>query len=392
MLKLGFLIVAKYIYAFGEYIYTSTLLFMDIMFIIPFFAFPFFIAVHLFYELLLERPWFTHTILRVIEVLSIIVLPVLFLLFSDSGSKNNCCTDDVFFSPSHRLTLYVLIVACVAAYFYSSFRKNIASPLLEITINCLLMIGIAINIAVGFQNKEIILFALTNLPIILLFILALIKNQRAIIKHLECFDYLHGNIAERAAWAFLRLPVLIKLPLLMLLCLPVVFIITTALLLFGQKPDSVIRAFTDTYHLGLSQLNSECDNVNCGGHYLCSVAANGHANVVKPKRMGVRAGGNIICNRQLLISNAFEELLQEKLPFLHKSVRRAYNRVGNCVHKYYGIFNNKFVADAIYILMKPAEWFFITTLYMFDSKPENRIAKQYLSKEDRLNIENKYKH
>ncbi|MCC6290269.1 MAG: hypothetical protein IT249_20515 [Chitinophagaceae bacterium] len=37
--------------------------------------------------------------------------------------------------------------------------------------------------------------------------------------------------------------------------------------------------------------------------------------------------------------------------------------------------------------MKPLEWIFLLVLYTFDKSPENRIAKQYLSVEDRNNIE-----
>jgi hypothetical protein len=36
--------------------------------------------------------------------------------------------------------------------------------------------------------------------------------------------------------------------------------------------------------------------------------------------------------------------------------------------------------------MKPFEWFFLFTLYSFDRNPENRIAKQYLSYNDRKKI------
>jgi hypothetical protein len=170
--------------------------------------------------------------------------------------------------------------------------------------------------------------------------------------------------------------------------LPLLAIVTGILIVFGQKPDSIIRAFTDTYRHGFSQLDHECDSVICDGHYLCTVAAKGHRKFVKPQRLGERGGRTIICNRQLLVSNAFEELLQERLPFLHKRIRGAYNHVGNMVHRYYGIFNNKYVADTVYVLMKPLEWFFIIVLYAFDRKPENRIAKQYLSKADREQLKN----
>jgi hypothetical protein len=108
---------------------------------------------------------------------------------------------------------------------------------------------------------------------------------------------------------------------------------------------------------------------------------------VKPIRKGFRKGNPVTCNRQLLISNAFEELIQEKLPALHIAIRKQYDKVGNVIHRYYGIFSNKFIADIVYVLMKPLEWIFLLVLYTCDEKPENRIAKQYLKPEDRKRIE-----
>ena len=151
------------------------------------------------------------------------------------------------------------------------------------------------------------------------------------------------------------------------------------MLVCGQRPDSLLRAFTDTYHNGLSQLEKDCQGVQCGGvHFLCSVAAKGHAPLVRPLRFGVRGGKKILCNRQLLVSNAFEEWLQEHVPALHRPVRRHYNRVGALIHRYYGVFDKKWVADGVYILMKPLEWAFVLFLYCFDRQPENRIARQYI--------------
>ena len=158
------------------------------------------------------------------------------------------------------------------------------------------------------------------------------------------------------------------------------------MLLFGQKPDSIIKAFTETYRHGFSQWSYKCDNVQCGRHYLCSVAAKGHPQIVKPQRLGIRNGHQIICNRQLLISNAFEELVQERMPFIHTCIRQQYNKVGYFIHRYYYLFNNKFLSDIIYIFMKPLEYFFLLVLYTFDRKPENRIEQQYLNKNDRQQI------
>jgi hypothetical protein len=119
-----------------------------------------------------------------------------------------------------------------------------------------------------------------------------------------------------------------------LLFFPVLLSLSLFLMLFGQKPDSFIRAFTDTYKHGFSQLDHLCDNVECGGHFLCSVAANGHKKLVSPKRYGIRGGGKIICNRQLLIANAFEDLIQEKTPKIHHQIRTHYNKVGDQIHRY----------------------------------------------------------
>lgn len=230
---------------------------------------------------------------------------------------------------------------------------------------------------------DLLLSTIGNLPIIILFIRQLFINHQYFVKQYQTEKYQPTNKFNHFAWKLLSSRPIVKFPVLFLLCFPLLVILTSILLLFGQKPDSAIRAFTDTYKHGLSQLDHLCENVDCGGHFLCSVAANGHSTLVKPIRYGARNGGKIICKRQLLVSNAFEELIEQKLPKTHRFIRRNYNKVGNIVHRYYSIFNNKFVADTIYVLMKPLEWFFLIILYTFDKKPESRIAQQYLHKNDR---------
>lgn len=163
----------------------------------------------------------------------------------------------------------------------------------------------------------------------------------------------------------------------MILALPVLVVLSLLLYVFGQRPDSVIRAFTETYNNRFSQWDYQCENVQCGGHYLCSVAANGHKRVVRPVRIGKRNGHYIICNRQLLVSNAFEELIQEKYPALHRVIRKQYDKVGDMVHRNYNVYSKKWVSDIVYVIMKPAEWAFLLVLYFADRKPEQRIARQY---------------
>jgi hypothetical protein len=169
----------------------------------------------------------------------------------------------------------------------------------------------------------------------------------------------------------------VKHPLILVLGLPFFFVVDTILLLLGQQRNSTILAFTETSGLPLSALDPTCRGVSCGEHYLCSVAANGHPLLVKPLRVGVRHGRPIICNRQLLVANAFEELLEENFPSVHRVIRRNYDRVGDFIHKDYTPYKNPWLCDLIYLLMKPADWCFLTVLYLCDRKPEERIARQY---------------
>lgn len=324
--------------------------------------------------------------LKWLEVFAVIVTPLIFLFLADFGTVNDCCSDSAFFAPPHRLTIYVLIILCTLFYFYASWRSKLAAPLFELLVNCFLITGIILNVFVSIQAEEAFLWLPGNLPVIALFLTALVKNHQLLLDETFPRDIKHHSPLGKLCNLVLRSNVFIKYPLLLLLCLPLLILIALLLLLFGQQLDSTIKAFTETYKHGLSQWDYMCDNVQCGGHYLCSVAANGHAKIVKPQRYGERNGNKIICNRQLLISNAFEELIEEKFPKLHRTIRRKYDYVGNFVHRFYKVFNNKFFSDAIYFLMKPLEWLFLITLYLFDQNPENRIAQQYLNKSQRLSI------
>jgi hypothetical protein len=319
--------------------------------------------------------------IRILEIVTIIGLPFIYLNVVEN-KVNDCCSDSATFSPEHRLTIYSLITICILAYFYSSFKTTLKSPVLEVLTNAVLLLGVIFNVFIAVQVEQFI-WLFGNLPICMLFILQLIDNQKKFITlHHSIANEETKNSITKMAWRILTLKPIMKFPILLILCLPLLTGISCLLLLFGQKPDSIIRAFTDTYKHGFSQLDYLCDNVDCGGHFLCSVAAGGHREFVKPIRYGERNGSKIICNRQLLIANAFEELIEQKSPGVHHLVRRNYNKVGNVIHRYYFIFNNKLIADVVYIFMKPLELFFLLTLYTFDQRPENRIARQYLSKTD----------
>ncbi len=356
--------------------------------IILLFLVPTLIIIADFIRYLIAGKRFTKIILfRVLEFIIVLGYPLFYLVVVDEH-KNDCCTDSATFSPEHSLTIYVLIAICMVAYLFSTFRKKISSPIAEVLISCALLFGIVFNIILSTHVVQP-LWLFGNLPVMILFLMQMLRNHQLFLTYSNSASFKTGSGVHAVIWKILKLKLIYQFPFLLILCLPLLAALAGFLMLFGQQQDSAIRAFTDTYKHGLSQLDHVCYNVECGGHFLCSMAAGGHHQIVKPERFGERLGMRIICNRQLLVANAFENLVETRLPGVHQIIRRHYNKVGDQIHRYYWVFENKFIADSIYLLMKPLEWMFLVVLYTFDQNPENRIARQYLSPIDREMSEQK---
>ena len=163
----------------------------------------------------------------------------------------------------------------------------------------------------------------------------------------------------------------------LIMMLPLLGVILCILVLFGQRPDYAIKAWTETADWRLSEQIAP-PNISVDEHYLCTVAAGGHAGLVKPLRMGERHGHRVVVNRQLCIANAFEQILEERVPRFHRLVRKVYDTCGLPVAR---LIRTKFTADIVYLCMKPLEWIFLIIIYLCDVKPENRIAIQYLPRD-----------
>ena len=162
----------------------------------------------------------------------------------------------------------------------------------------------------------------------------------------------------------------------LVLMFPLLGVLIAILMLFGQAPDSVIKAFTETSDWNLS-LREAPQNVMYDEHYLCTVAAGGHKTIVKPVRLGRRHGHEVIVNRQLCIANAFEQVLEERTPGFHRALRHFYDTYGFPVAR---LIHSQYTADLVYFIMKPLEWIFLCVLYLTDAHPENRITVQYTGK------------
>ena len=297
-------------------------------------------------------------------------------------------------SREHILTILVLAAVGLAAYAVLRSRKE-RPPLAKVLAMAGVYIGIAVNLLfiiqlLGvladnsvFMNTlpfDVLLMLLVPFNYSVLAVVLLVETVREQGQKLEEEEISGGVelyksrflndcsriLAGSRRWALYAL----------LLTLPLLCVIVVILLLFGQKPDSVIRAFTETADWTLSTKVAPPEVV-VDAHYLCTVALRGHEKLVRPTRMGLRRGEKIVVNRQLCVANAFEQLLEERTPRFHRAVRKFYDTYGYPVSRH---IRTPLAADAVYLIMKPLEWLFVAVLYLFDAKPEDRIARQYLPK------------
>ena len=297
------------------------------------------------------------------------------------------------FSREHLLTVIVLFAVGVFSYAFLKNRKEKAAPLAKVLAMAGAYIGIAVNLFIIiqlwgvrahnslFMNAvpfDVLLMMLVPLNYIVLAVTELAATVRMQSLFLDSgekegeqepysrrfLNDCNRILAESRHWAFYAL----------LLTLPLLCVITVVLLLFGQRPDSAIRAFTETSDWTLSTKISPPD-LTTGMHYLCTVALRSHGKLVRPTRMGLRRGEGIEVNRQLCVANAFEQLLEERTPRFHRAVRKFYDTYGYPISRH---IRTPLAADIVYLIMKPLEWLFAAVLYLFDEKPENRIALQYL--------------
>lgn len=293
-------------------------------------------------------------------------------------------------SGDHMLTLVVMALVGFVSYLILKFAGRHLAPLAKVLciggvyggmiVNVLFLIQLicgarpeGISSVQVFEENVIFILSLCIVPVLFFIHVAdmfkdLIRRQA---EEQMQVKYENGFLAKCNAFllkgAHMYWAALIAM-------IPLYGIVICILCLLGQKPDSVIQAFTKTSDWVLSQEISP-PPVEYDAHYLCTVSLQGHRGLVKPTRYGIRRGQRIVVNRQLCVANAFEQLLEERTPRFHRAVRNFYDTYGYPISKW---ITNPWSADVVYLLMKPLEWIFVIVLYFFDAKPENRISTQYL--------------
>lgn len=280
-------------------------------------------------------------------------------------------------------TLTVLL--CVALLGYLVLKYNQIKqlpPLMLVFALAGLYIGMGITLLSLVQM-------ISEIPLVIYFVNILLIGFKTIVTVVQVYQEKLPQVAGQQAGVMRRLKALIQNAsnwpwLAFILAIPLLGLIIAVLSLFGQAPDSVIKAWTETADWTLSEKISAPDLAFRDDHYLCTVAATGHRRFVKAQRMGIRGGRKIVVNRQLCIANAFEQIIQEKTPSAHRHIRRFYDQHGYPLARK---INTQYTADLVYLIMKPLEWLFLAIIYLVDTQPENRIALQYITPPEQEQLE-----
>lgn len=274
------------------------------------------------------------------------------------------------FPGSMPTVLAILILSLVGFLILSIIDVNKTPPLVTVLAMSALYAGLIFSVVFTFHVIDLVYDEILDLYLLLPPLNFLLMSFRVICRIIKEYRFPEekAGISRRVLNDARKWPVIA-----LLLMLPLLGVLFCIMMLFGQTPDAAIRAFTDTADFRLSQMTAP-QNLYYDEHYLCTVAAGGDPEIVHPLRMGVRHGHKVIVNRQLCIANAFEQILEERTPRLHRTVRSFYDAYGFPLAK---LIRSKKEADIVYILMKPLEWFFLIVLYLTDVHPEDRIAMQY---------------
>lgn len=281
------------------------------------------------------------------------------------------------FGEAHLPSLFFIIVVALNAYWASQLFKHQQAPLVAVLIPLGLMQGLLLNIALlGHFGSYVILgfmYPMMGFELVAPLFNAILFARALYANHCHFQEKLDLEAFQRTIWYPLaRWCFPTRSFVYFVLVWPFAYLQQALLTLFGQRADGVLRAFVESCGFTFS------DPAFCPppeGHYLCTVATHGHPKLVKPLRPGWRRGHLITVNRQLLIANAFEQWLEEYAPRLHRPLRRFYDRLGIPVDKWS---RQPWLANGLYLLMKPLEWIFLAWLYLVDVQPENRVITQYL--------------
>lgn len=339
-----------------------------------------------------------HAAYLLTGILVLVALPIAGLLVD--GAADNCVGSkcDPNFRPLAMPQVFGLVplhVVSVVAFFLSARRPEALSPRAEAAIATSLFGGMVLQLFLGVQFVPAVPLAIVVIPLPILMpyaafpllfhaVLRRLRNRghealvaRAeeevrgktpgevgyrqpaeveVVPRVETARPIHGRTF---GFGLLGLPFLLGL-----------HAVVNAVVF--RSATGGVDAFLRTCSYPLSRMPTPPPG-DC--HYLCTIAAQGSPSLVKPMRWGTRRGKPIVVNRQLALANAFEDLLHERWPSFGRFARRTYDALAFPVSR---ALSRRWLANVIYVAMKPAELVFALTLLFLDpGDPEARIERMY---------------
>ena len=334
------------------------------------------------YNCIAEKP----RLEKVISTLTVFIGGVfylgLFALNYEQGGEWYVQVNDMQYhnsiSTEYSGIIWIVLLGFVGYFILLYVKADRLSPLISAgSISFLILMNIiqivfAIQISKNVDGMDCVLYVY-HINILILSARAIhrhMKEEAEIFRERLSSDGEHKNISRiyKVIDSLSKYSILIFIVLFFVIALVEILFV-----LLGQGLDAPLKAFTNTADWTFSN-QIPPPPLEYDGHYLCTVAAGGHRKVVKPLRLGTRRNETIVVNRQLCIANAFEELIQEKMPRFHRQIRNMYDTYGYPLSKK---ITTPLFSFFFYIVMKPLEWVFLLFLYAFDLRPEQRIARQY---------------
>jgi len=316
------------------------------------------------------------------EIIALLVFPALGYAFIFFGSEDRFLLNTAFVIP----ILFMLIVS-IGLYFLFRIKFERVGLLALALIPSAMTIGIVLCAAQFIHFSPIIglaailfyppwimitplaLISLALIQAVIYFSIALYNSIRLIrirSEEMKNESHLHSVFYRcyfgkyGLALQIITFPIFVSL---------ILFLVSV----FGQKPNDIILALTETGDGLFSQKHSAL--FGSPTDYVCTIASYGSPKLVGPLHTGCRHGYPIIFTRQLQICNAFEEWLAAYFPRVHRPLRVAYDALQIPVEKWKRV---RLISNTLYLLLKPLEWSFLIFLYFFEYQPESRIQRQYL--------------
>lgn len=340
-----------------------------------------------------------HVVYVLFGVAVLVVLPLLGIAVDAAADACDGGRCDPNFRPLSFpgvLGLVPVHAVCALAFFVSVRRPDATRPAVEAALVGAMLAGVVLHVLLGVQFVPAVplAFFLIPLPILTPYLTVPLLLREAFVRlRARGHDALVAKAEAAVREAALKEPSYREPAPLEVVAAPVVarpmhvplalrglgvaqlvvgaHAIVSALVL--SRADAAVVAFVETCGYPLSRLPVP-PPADC--HYLCTIAAQGSPGLVRPYRLGTRRGQAIVVNRQLAVANAFEDLLHERWPRFGRWARKTYDALAVPICG--ALSRRRWLANALYLAMKPAEVAFELVLLLADpGDPESRVERMY---------------